>query len=1078
MDSPAAEARSPALAVVCRQDQMVAAALVLSCVPRERQVLLLVQEPEPHSYAEYRERFARFHQLFEERNQLIGGGIGWSAAGDARLSRLADLQGRVDSALIELMPYRSWHAHQRGLRAIAQRLAPGAALLLLATDDAALTLNGVTEQEIAAGESATLLPAQTRLDSLGMATDARPEDWVQAAWRYFRPGEELPSQRIEFAADDPAHCLCALRESLRCGHPLQAVTAAGPQPPLHQTAVMPNASAEVVVIEAAEQADLLLGVLYAYSRGLGVVAFPRPDRTAVDRALAEMEAERIAASKDLQSMLEAGVDAEGSRHEDRSKLFGRLRSWLIARRAGALDRLAQAVTDAVPQQVPQIVGAAPLTALTGGIPYRFVRHAGGDWADKPIGHIVGDRALLLLNVLHPPAIDAAATFDMLFDPGFFDTEETRDVLNALAGRRSYALVLRGAAGSSTSLLHLSNSLPVELIYFNTHGADDSILLSDRPIPSFKLGQWLRLPSRPVVFNSSCLSWIGVGTEFVRCGAQGYVGTLWSVDAEQAGDLARQALQRMVRGGATCCESLCRTGVDPLTSMAYLFVGTASQRLLGAEQRQGDDADRARSHATSLLSVARGILDSHGLMRDEDHRRATVLLLLTEASRMVDDVLALDPAAAATLELLLLRIDVIHMLPATEVRTRLGELLDDAERRCRALEPASPLVWRLVRQRAQWLLEGGETMKALAHALGGTVPADAADADAASLEWLRSDLHKMASAPEAALQAAQRALAINRRVAGDNRSGVMGSLGRVVQASLRLPARRSEALQAAHEGLKLARELGHESEQLVFELDIARVHRASGEPELGEPYARAAVARARRNFDNLGELSAVGTLCSILVDLNRLDEAAASAKAGLDEATKLRQMTSVADFHMNLATIEQRRGQPEEAFGHLIEAARLFSEHGPPERLRGVSQWANAWVAGHGGADGQLRLVELMFVVALQGDDQAVHWPIAAQGVRTLLQWAQARTQAPPVATLVGLLGHEARGRKSEPGMLLSMAIRCIAACAAGDKNKAAEWAAHLDRLTNSHEFSDATNALLGRWGVDSEGRSRPPKNTD
>lgn len=1059
----AAEPRAH-LAVVCRHDQLVHGALVLSCLPPGQPVLLLVQPPQPHDHAEYRHRFAIFRDHFDRRNELIGGGIGWAAAGPEGRQRLIGLQAAVDGALRELGPYRSWHAHQRSLRRLAQRLAPSQALLLSEDVGDFLTLHATSRESLQDGTTESLLPEATPVHQLTVADPADPESWLQAAWQHLRGTAPLPTAREEFTTGDLASCLCALRRSLASGLPLRQVPAAhGARPGVHHAALRKGV-AEVVLLEAEAEADLLLGVLHAGRQGAGVVAYPRLDTARIDAALAAVDEARAVASQHAQTLLGAGLGPQGPAAPDRPKFIGDLLDWVRAQRTGALDAVAQAVSDALPREVSALVGKAAVTVLTSGVPYRFVRHGLKNWADKSIGHVVGDRALLLLGALHPRPPPPMATFDMLFDPGFFDdTDETRHVINALSSRRSYALVLQGEVGSSDALLNLSAELPVELLYFNTHGSREGILLSDQAVPSYKLSQWLTLPSGPVVFNSSCLSWQGVGTQFVRCGASGYIGTLWSVSAPDAADLARVALQRMVHDGAACSSALCDTGVDEATSMAYLFVGTATQRLQAAEQAPVPPAERARSHAQSLLGSARRRLASHGQLRSDDHRRAMVMWLLQQADHMVDDVLLLDAGSTDTFELLLDRIAVWSDLPAPESDARLATLLDDAEQRLAVLGKAAPMAWRLASQRAMWMENRGQLGEALELLRAIDLPGDADTNEAAFLEQRRCDLFKKTNQPQEAHASAQRALDINRRLAGDNRIGIMASLGHLVQTTLRLPGREDEAMASAREGLALAQDLHHASEQVIFALDMARIEHIRGRPDEGVPHARGALALARRSFDNLGELSSVGTLCNLLIATGQFDEALKLVELGLQESAKLKRWTSVGDYLNNAAEIAERQDRPADSFAARLQAAQLFATHGPHERLQALFAWAHEWAERHAPEHAELPVVELAFVIVLQGESASLHWPMARDAVQMLHAWARRIDRPPPAELLARMLAHEPEGKVNGPGSAVGMLLRMLHALASGKADDARAWAERMDPLWRNDEASQTLRHALAHW---------------
>ena len=65
-------------------------------------------------------------------------------------------------------------------------------------------------------------------------------------------------------------------------------------------------------------------------------------------------------------------------------------------------------------------------------------------------------------------------------------------------------------------MYFAQVLPLELVFFNTHGQDDGIVLGDGPpLYNYNLVQWVSFQSYPLIINNSCLSWIGVGREFLR-----------------------------------------------------------------------------------------------------------------------------------------------------------------------------------------------------------------------------------------------------------------------------------------------------------------------------------------------------------------------------------------------------------------------------------------------------------------------------------------------------------------------------------------------------------------------------------
>ena len=393
---------------------------------------------------------------------------------------------------------------------------------------------------------------------------------------------------------------------------------------------------------------MLLGVQYALRHGLRLIVYPRPDRTRVEQAVREMEREcqesakafryvaqhasqgealpemsavEQMALKDMASTFRRAY-AEARAEFSQSRFMTALQRLISGVPRSALDAIVKEVSAVVPAEVVQAVGDRNLTVLTAGMPYSFVWRNGADWREKAIGHVTGDRSILLLNDQFPNQKTAPTAIDVLFDPVLMETEETIFILNALQGRASYCLLLDGTSANSSSLLRLCARLPVELLYFNTHGADGSILLSDGPMPSHLLQQWLQLGSRPVVFNNSCLSWVGVGTDFLRAGAKGYIGTLWSVDQEHAAQFARFTVGRMVRDREPCSHALHGSGVDASTARAYLFVGTARAGLHTLRSGTVTSREQARIQAEQFLAVATWMLSDWHHLPPGDPRIAT------------------------------------------------------------------------------------------------------------------------------------------------------------------------------------------------------------------------------------------------------------------------------------------------------------------------------------------------------------------------------------------------------------------------------------------------------------------------
>ena len=228
-----------------------------------------------------------------------------------------------------------------------------------------------------------------------------------------------------------------------------------------------------------------------------------------------------------------------------------------------------------------------LTVFTRGMPYTFVRGQGEvlEWGQMPIGHVIAEPAMLTLREVMARAIERPPlAFSLVFDPGFFGGSEADWTTAQLAKTPTYPLLLQGTEASPENLLIYPRFLPVEELVFVTHGTEESIVLMDAQgeechLREDEIRRECQFSSLPVVFNNSCISWVGVGRAFVGAGARGYVGTLWSVENEAATDIAKGAIEAMLAEGRPVAEALAGVQVqDELTKRAYIYVGLASSEL--------------------------------------------------------------------------------------------------------------------------------------------------------------------------------------------------------------------------------------------------------------------------------------------------------------------------------------------------------------------------------------------------------------------------------------------------------------------------------------------------------------------
>ena len=205
---------------------------------------------------------------------------------------------------------------------------------------------------------------------------------------------------------------------------------------------------------------------------------------------------------------------------------------------------------------------------------------------------------------------------------------------------SYSLLLAGLAGATLALTYLAPTLPIELLFFNTHGSDNGIKLADMPIPlpAYKLVQRTTIAGRPIVFNNSCLSWVGVGREFVRAGARGYIGTLWSVHDAQAADYAKKVIARMVHSHERVSVAMRETGVSAVDARAYIFIGTATARLRQrAPDTNGNSGARLLRAASFMLNAIAGLLDEAAGYRTNPYIAAIADNILAAAEAVLRSV---------------------------------------------------------------------------------------------------------------------------------------------------------------------------------------------------------------------------------------------------------------------------------------------------------------------------------------------------------------------------------------------------------------------------------------------------------
>jgi hypothetical protein len=142
---------------------------------------------------------------------------------------------------------------------------------------------------------------------------------------------------------------------------------------------------------------------------------------------------------------------------------------------------------------------------------------------------------------------------------------------------------------------LEKEEPISVLHFAGHGEESG---EGMAVLSFEDGQDLRLleirrsalkraMAGTLVVLNACFSgsaastlrkYFGWAEAFMWLGCSGYVGPLWSVDDVQAGPLAAELLEAVVKQGVTVAEALRRIRQDRLEGMRYIFVGDVRLRL--------------------------------------------------------------------------------------------------------------------------------------------------------------------------------------------------------------------------------------------------------------------------------------------------------------------------------------------------------------------------------------------------------------------------------------------------------------------------------------------------------------------
>jgi hypothetical protein len=524
-------------AIACRPQQIREAAIAASTLFLQpyTPIVSIAAPPEPRE--SYLAAYAEFQTVQSDFMSSAGGRLALQelrAADDAGKAELLQKLVRLDAARERLTPYRTWFRYNQMMSTLLAQLGIERVVQLhpFGADDLIATDPGYWREDDGGGGIFGAAAQLLTVDCTDVASLSR------RLWDELVSDLPYPAEPLRVSADRPDDFVAALYVALRRGVPIEAVDG-DPTDILDLLESTMVESDEAILVELTGDVDSLVASQYARYRSAQLVTTPRPDLSVVQEAVAQRQREVLGGERFLGGQ---------SRF-----LFNRLRRVLRRRRLPRSVRSIQtAVTEQVPGEVVERVGDRRVTVFTSGLPYSLVCTASANWADKPIGHIAADATLLVLNeIVYEGRAHSRGRFALVFDPGFFRRSETPKVIESVRSFFTYPILLAGRDASLDSLVELPSRLPIELVFFNTHGSDDSIVLSHRDGDSpmelgrAKIAQWLDFSHRPIVINNSCQSWTGVGREFIRVGARGYVGTLWSipvVPAARIGEILIAALR--------------------------------------------------------------------------------------------------------------------------------------------------------------------------------------------------------------------------------------------------------------------------------------------------------------------------------------------------------------------------------------------------------------------------------------------------------------------------------------------------------------------------------------------------------
>jgi tetratricopeptide (TPR) repeat protein len=1026
--------------IVCRPDQMREAAIVASCLPSRHFTPILAIDPPPMAKLDYISQYNKYRQSRDGMMSQLGGTIGFAESysvdetSQLRLLNTAlDAQERRSSLTL----YRSWAKRNLMISSLISSLGIERAIFLhnftpdelIAMDPgpaARRIANDATDSPEQQFQMFEKIPVKLYLSGIGLT------DINSAAWRLLHGQDSTPEHIIEVPVDDTASYIPALFVALRTGAALRAVE--NPTSPVQAICDELNSNAEeAVLVEDTGDVTALLGAMYAYHRSARLVVTPRPDIEPVERVVAEHQRKVVSAAQAIQN------DAKSS------DFSAALQSHLSQDGRDPHADVAAAVTAQVPLTAINEVGGRRLTAFTIGLPYSFVHTDEANWADKPIGHVTGDADLLILNEIYSAGLERpAGAFSLIFDPGFFRVSETKNIMRSVGEHFTHPILLSGSDANLLTLIRLPQALPVELIFFNTHGSDDEIVLAQGPLSSSDIVQVIQLSHRPIVFNNSCQSWTGVGRQFVRVGARGYIGTLWSIPSDLAADFARIVVDRLTAKEELVCEAILNTALSGIIERSYIYVGTANGRLDQWRDRATSLAETALLECALLASIT---TDNDPLTEAPLRREIHALRSRAEGTPHEWTLLHAD---AMLSELSLLIKQELHDKSDIEAALALASQIDQI------LQRSNSLPDQINRRSADRFAATGtlyQRFNAWPEALRDferSISYGDACRERSNLLIQMATLTMYQGKPKEALRLAQSAC--DEFKDKQNRSGLMVALGLLGQLSRRF-GRFDDAMDHAREGYALAVELENLDEQATFKLDESFIHETTGNLDAAVAAATKAVELFRIHRNDRGELAAVGRLGACYLQKGDLEAALRSARQGLEQAERLAVLKETASFHVDIARVLTEKELHQEALPHYREAVIILGNVGSWE-LGGASIVRLAECAY------QINDAETLWLVAIWGSQfcekleqhqlAQVIPPIVVRALKKAIELSSPETTQDHMQRLAAVtMSDKPEEQPEQMRFLGAVVFLCWTWLGGGSHTEAVDFARYLDNQTDT-----------------------------